>query len=96
MAATEQRCRLMNASTSSASAYGRASLNVGESSTDGLHITQVSDNGIKLEGSYNIIKSCTFSYNDDTGLQLGFGHNFKTSVEQSYGVSVSSNDGSKQ
>ena len=56
----------------------------------GLHITQAGDNGIKLEGSHNIIERCTFSYNDDTGLQLGFGHNFKESV----GGLASSNDGS--
>ena len=40
----------------------------------GLHITQAGDNGIKIEGSHNVIKSCTFSYNDDTGLQIGFTH----------------------
>ena len=45
----------------------------------GLHITQAGDNGIKLEGSHNIIERCTFSYNDDTGLQLGFGHDFSAS-----------------
>ncbi len=43
---------------------------------EGLHITRAGDNGIKLEGNYNIIRRCTFSYNDDTGLQLGFGHDF--------------------
>ncbi len=55
----------------------------------GLHITQAGDNGIKLEGSHNIIERCTFSYNDDSGLQLGFGHNFSTSVAGA----ASSNDG---
>ena len=45
----------------------------------GLHITEAGDNGIKLEGSHNIIERCTFSYNDDTGLQLGFGHDFSAS-----------------
>jgi len=59
----------------------------------GLHITHAADNGIKLEGSYNRIERCEFSYNLDTGIQLGFGHDFKSSVEASYGVSVSSNDG---
>ncbi|MGC3979270.1 MAG: T9SS type A sorting domain-containing protein [Paludibacteraceae bacterium] len=54
----------------------------------GLHLTQAGDNAIKLEGNYNIIERCTFSYNDDTGLQLGFGHNFSDS---GFG---SSNDGS--
>lgn len=54
----------------------------------GLHITEAGDNGIKLEGNHNRIERCTFSYNDDTGLQLGFGHDFSTS---GFG---SSNDGS--
>lgn len=54
----------------------------------GLHITQAGDNAIKLEGNHNIIERCTFSYNDDTGLQLGFGHSF---ADSGFG---SSNDGS--
>lgn len=45
----------------------------------GLHITEAGDNGMKIEGSFNRIERCTFSYNDDTGLQLGFGHNFSDS-----------------
>ena len=55
----------------------------------GLHITHAADNGIKLEGSHNRIERCEFSYNLDTGLQLGFGHKF----EQSF-PGVSKNDGS--
>ena len=54
----------------------------------GLHITQAGDNGIKVEGSHNKVERCTFSYNDDTGLQLGFGHKFEDSHP-----GVSSNDG---
>lgn len=54
----------------------------------GLHITHAADNGIKLEGNHNRIERCTFSYNLDTGLQLGFGHDFSAS---GFG---SSNDGS--
>jgi len=53
----------------------------------GIHITQAGDNAIKLEGNHNIIERCTFSYNDDTGIQLGFGHVFSDS---GFG---SSNDG---
>ena len=34
----------------------------------GLHITHAADNGIKLEGSYNRIERCEFSYNLDTGM----------------------------
>ncbi len=55
----------------------------------GLHITHAADNGIKLEGSHNRIERCEFCYNLDTGLQLGFGHNFADA-----GFGVSSNDGS--
>lgn len=55
----------------------------------GIHITQSGDNGIKLEGNYNRIERCTFSYNDDTGLQLGFGHNFSDTWP-----GISKNDGS--
>lgn len=55
----------------------------------GLHITQAGDNGIKLEGNHNRIERCTFSYNDDTGLQLGFGHVFSDTHP-----GISSNDGS--
>ena len=55
----------------------------------GLHITHAADNGIKLEGSYNRIERCEFSYNLNTGLQLGFGHNFNYSFP-----SLDSNDGS--
>jgi len=54
----------------------------------GLHITHAADNGIKLEGSHNRIERCEFSYNLDTGLQLGFGHDFSDSGHGS------SNDGS--
>lgn len=54
----------------------------------GLHITHAADNGIKLEGSYNRIERCEFSYNLDTGLQLGFGHKFSDTFP-----GVSHNDG---
>ena len=54
----------------------------------GLHITHAADNGIKLEGSYNRIERCEFSYNLDTGLQLGFGHKFSDTFP-----GISQNDG---
>lgn len=54
----------------------------------GLHITHAADNGIKLEGSNNRIERCEFSYNLDTGLQLGFGHKFSDSFP-----GISQNDG---
>ena len=55
----------------------------------GLHITHAADNGIKLEGSHNRIERCEFSYNLDTGIQLGFGHKFSDTFP-----GVSKNDGS--
>ena len=55
----------------------------------GLHITHAADNGIKLEGSHNRIERCEFSYNLDTGLQLGFGHKFSDTFP-----GISENDGS--
>ena len=54
----------------------------------GLHVTHAADNGIKLEGSHNRIERCEFSYNLDTGLQLGFGHKFSDTFPN-----LSSNDG---
>lgn len=45
----------------------------------GLHITHAADNGIKLEGSHCRIERCEFSYCLDSGLQLGFGHDFSAS-----------------
>lgn len=54
----------------------------------GLHITHAADNGIKLEGNHNRIERCEFSYNLDTGLQLGFGHKFSDSFP-----GISQNDG---
>ncbi len=54
----------------------------------GLHVTHAADNGIKLEGSHNRIERCEFSYNLDTGLQLGFGHKFSDTFPN-----LSANDG---
>ena len=45
----------------------------------GIHLMHAADNAIKLEGSHNRIERCEFSYNLDTGIQLGFGHNFSDS-----------------
>lgn len=55
----------------------------------GIHIMHAADNAIKLEGSHNRIERCEFSYNLDTGIQLGFGHIFSEAHP-----GVSSNDGS--
>lgn len=45
----------------------------------GIHIMHAADNAIKLEGNHNRIERCEFSYNLDTGIQLGFGHDFSAS-----------------
>lgn len=55
----------------------------------GLHLTHAADNAIKLEGSHNRIERCEFSYNLDTGIQLGFGHKFSDTFP-----GISKNDGS--
>ena len=55
----------------------------------GLHIMHAADNAIKLEGSHNRIERCEFSYNLDTGIQLGFGHKFSDTFP-----GISENDGS--
>ncbi len=36
----------------------------------GLVIQNSSDNGMRIEGSYNIIENCTFRYNSDSGLTI--------------------------
>ncbi len=55
----------------------------------GIHMMHAADNAIKLEGSHNRIERCEFSYNLDTGIQLGFGHKFEDSHP-----GISKNDGS--
>ena len=54
----------------------------------GIHIMHAADNAIKLEGNHNRIERCEFSYNLDTGIQLGFGHHFDDTHP-----GISSNDG---
>lgn len=39
----------------------------------GLTLCNAEDNGMKVEGSYNIIEQCVFRDNNDTGLQIGMG-----------------------
>ena len=75
--------------TNKSSTYGGIQLEGDYWHIYGLHITQAGDNGIKVEGSHNKIERCTFSYSDDTGLQLGFGHKFSDSHP-----GISENDGS--
>lgn len=42
----------------------------------GLTLCNAEDNGMKVEGSYNIIEQCTFRDNNDTGLQIGMYKDF--------------------
>jgi len=39
----------------------------------GLEIYRAGDNGMKIEGSCNIIENCSFHHNHDSGLQMGLG-----------------------
>lgn len=41
----------------------------------GLDIGYAPDNGMKLEGSHNVIEQCVFHHNGDTGLQVGLKSN---------------------
>ncbi|MBN1185961.1 MAG: T9SS type A sorting domain-containing protein [Bacteroidales bacterium] len=50
----------------------------------GIHITKALDNGIKMEGSHNIVERCVFSFNGDSGIQLGFGHTITFTQDGSY------------
>jgi pectate disaccharide-lyase len=40
----------------------------------GLEVCYAGDNGIKVEGSHHRFEQCVFHHNNDTGLQIGFGH----------------------
>ena len=42
----------------------------------GLTLCNAEDNGMKVEGSYNIIEQCVFHDNNDTGLQIGMYKDF--------------------
>jgi pectate disaccharide-lyase len=44
----------------------------------GLEVCNAGDNGIKIEGSYNIIEQCIFHHNKDSGLQIGLSKDFET------------------
>ncbi len=41
-----------------------------------LEMCNANDNGMKLEGSYNIVENCKFYDNNDTGLQIGMYKDF--------------------
>ncbi len=46
----------------------------------GLTLCHAEDNGMKIEGSYNIVEQCVFYGNNDTGLQIGMYKDF--SIEE--------------
>lgn len=53
----------------------------------GLVLQHAEDNGMKVEGSYNIIHRCVFRWNNDTGLQIGMYKDF--SIEETKSLPVS-------
>jgi len=42
----------------------------------GLELVNAKDNGMKMEGSYNIVENCKFHGNNDSGLQIGMYKDF--------------------
>ena len=52
-----------------------------------LEFTNAKDNGMKMEGSYNIVENCKFYNNNDTGLQIGMYKDFSIEETQSFPIS---------
>jgi len=55
----------------------------------GLVLQHAEDNGMKVEGSYNIIERCVFRWNNDTGLQIGMYKDWKIEETKSLPLSGS-------
>ena len=53
----------------------------------GLTLCNAEDNGMKVEGSYNIIEQCVFHDNNDTGLQIGMYKDF--AIEETKSLPIS-------
>jgi len=53
----------------------------------GLTLQHAKDNGMKMEGSYNIVERCVFRYNNDTGLQIGMFKDFSIEETKSFPIS---------
>ena len=53
----------------------------------GLVLQNAEDNGMKVEGSYNIIERCIFRWNNDTGLQIGMYKDWKIEETKSFPIS---------
>ena len=54
-----------------------------------LELCNAKDNGMKLEGSYNIVENCKFYGNNDTGLQIGMYKDFTIEETKSFPISGS-------
>lgn len=52
-----------------------------------LELCNAKDNGMKIEGSYNIVENCKFYGNNDTGLQIGMYKDFSIEETKSFPVS---------
>ncbi|MDR0413565.1 MAG: T9SS type A sorting domain-containing protein [Dysgonamonadaceae bacterium] len=52
-----------------------------------LEMCHAFDNGMKMEGSYNIIENCKFHDNNDTGLQIGMYKDFDYEETKSFPIS---------
>ena len=53
----------------------------------GLTLQNALDNGMKMEGSYNIVERCVFRWNNDTGLQIGMYKDFSIEETKSFPIS---------
>jgi hypothetical protein len=51
-----------------------------------LEFCNAKDNGMKMEGSYNIVENCKFHDNNDTGLQIGMYKDFSIEETQSFPI----------
>ncbi len=52
-----------------------------------LELCNAKDNGMKLEGSYNVVENCKFYGNNDTGLQIGMYKDFSIEETKSFPIS---------
>ncbi len=53
----------------------------------GITFQNAKDNGVKVEGSYNIFEQCVFRSNNDTGLQLGMFKDWSIEEIKSFPIS---------
>lgn len=55
----------------------------------GITFQNAKDNGVKVEGSYNIFEQCVFRGNNDTGLQIGMFKDWSIEETKSFPISGS-------